>query len=150
MLGATVGNPVLALVERPFIDHGFLHRHLTLHPYHRQLIESYLSPCMPQCSSIEIGYSPRASDQKGRKYCCTMGGQRIPRAARLLLFGRSHCEVELVRRLGLRYLPDHMPLPAIDDLRAMLSRDPYILAVEAIRPHTIKQQCSLAPIMVPR
>ena len=68
-----------------------------------------------------------------RKYCCTMGGQRMPRAARLLLFGRSHCEVdlkgsfyELVRRLGLRYLPDHMPLPAIDDLRAMLSRDPYI------------------------
>ena len=138
-------HPVLALVERPFIDHGLLRRHLTLHPYHRQLIESYLSPCLPQCSSIEIGYSPRASDQKGRKYCCTMGGQRMPRAARLLLFGRSHCEVdlkgsfyELVRRLGLRYLPDHMPLPAIDDLRAMLSRDPYIRAVEAIRPHTIK------------
>jgi len=68
-----------------------------------------------------------------RKYCCTMGGQRMPRAARLLLFGRSLCEVELkgsfyelVRRLGLRYLPDHMPLPAIDDLRAMLSREPYI------------------------
>ena len=139
-------HPVLALVERPSIDHGLLRRHLTLHPYHRQLIESYLSPCLPQCSSIEIGYSPRASDQKGRKYCCTMGGQRIPRAARLLLFGRSQCEVdlkgsfyELVRRLGLRYLPDHMPLPAIDDLRAMLSRDPYIQAVEAIRPHTIKQ-----------
>ena len=139
-------HPVLALVERPFIDHGLLRRHLTLHPYHRQLIESHLSPCLPQCSSIEIGYSPRASDQKGRKYCCTMGGQRIPRAARLLLFGRSHCEVdlkgsfyELVRRLGLRYLPDHMPLPAIDDLRAMLSRDPYFRAVEAVRPHTIKQ-----------
>ena len=139
-------HPVLALVERPFIDHGLLRRHLTLHPHHRQLIESYLSPCLPQCSSIEIGYSPRASDHKGRKYCCTMGGQRIPRAARLLLFGRSHCEVdlkgsfyELVRRLGLRYLPDHMPLPAIDDLRAMLSRDPYIRAVEALRPHTIKQ-----------
>ena len=139
-------HPVLALVERPSIDHGLLRRHLTLHPYHRRLIESYLSPCLPQCSSIEIGYSPRASGQKGRKYCCTMGGQRIPRAARLLLFGRSQCEVdlkgsfyELVRRLGLRYLPDHMPLPAIDDLRAMLSRDPYIQAVEAIRPHTIKQ-----------
>ena len=139
-------QPVLALVERPSIDHGLLRRHLTLHPHHRQLVESYLSPCVPQCSSIEIGYSPRASDHLGRKYCCTMGGQRMPRAARLLLFGRSHCEVdlkgsfyELVRRLGLRYLPDHMPLPAIDDLRAMLSRDPYIRAVEALRPDTIKQ-----------
>ena len=139
-------QPVFALVERPSIDHGLLRRHLTLHPHHRQLVESYLSPCVPQCSSIEIGYSPRTADYLGRKYCCTMGGQRMPRAARLLLFGRSHCEVdlegsfyELVRRLGLRYLPDHMPLPAIDDLRAMLSRDPYIQAVEALRPHTIKQ-----------
>ena len=101
---------------------------------------------MPQCNSIEISYSPRASDHLGRKYCYTMGGQRMPRAARLLLFGRSHCEVdlkgsfyELIRRLGLRYLPDHMPLPAIDDLRVMLSRDPYIRAVEALRPNTIKQ-----------
>ena len=75
-----------------------------------------------------------------------MGGQRIPREASFLLFGRSHIEVdlkgsfyELVRRLGLRYLPAHMPLPAIDDIRTMLSRDPYIFAVEAIRPHTIKQ-----------
>ena len=139
-------RPVLALVERPFIDHGLLRRHLTLHPHHRQLIESYLSPCLPQCHSIEIGYSPRASDHKGRKYCCTMGGQRIPRAARILLFGRSHSEIdlkgsfyELVRRLGLRYLPNHIPLPAIDDLRTMLSCDPYIQAVEANRPHTIKQ-----------
>ena len=51
-------HPVLTLVERPFIDHGLLRRHLTLHPHHRQLIESYLPPCLPQCSSIEIGYSP--------------------------------------------------------------------------------------------
>ena len=63
-------QPVLALVERPSIDHGLLRRHLTLHPHHRQLVESYLSPCVPQCSSIEIGYSPRASDHLGRKYCC--------------------------------------------------------------------------------
>lgn len=98
-----------------------------------------------QCCSIEIGYSPRAPDHLGRKYCCTVSGQRMPRAARLLLFGQNHCEVdlkgsfyELVRRLGLHYAPDHMPLPAIDDLRTMLSHDPYIQAVEAIRPNTIK------------
>jgi len=75
-----------------------------------------------------------------------MGGQRIPRAARLLLFGRNHCEVdlkgsfyELVRRLGLLFMPDHVPLPTIDDLRAQLYRDPYIQAVEALCPHTVKQ-----------
>jgi hypothetical protein len=81
-------QPVFTLVERPAIDHGLLRRHLTLHPHHRQLIESYLSPCMPQCCSIEIGYSPKTDDHLGRKYCCTMGGQRLPRAARLLLFGK--------------------------------------------------------------
>jgi len=75
-----------------------------------------------------------------------MGGQRLPRAARLLLFGRNHCEVdlkgsfyELVRRLGLLYMPDHVPLPTIDDLRAQLYCDPYIQAVEALCPHTVKQ-----------
>jgi len=139
-------QPTLTLVERPSIDHGLLRKHLTLHPHHRQLIESYLSPCLPQHSSIEIGYSPRATDYLGRKYCCTMGGQRLPRAARLLLFGRNHCEVdlkgsfyELVRRLGLLFMPDHVPLPTIDDLRAQLYRDPYIQAVEALCPHTVKQ-----------
>ena len=139
-------QPTLTLVERPIIDHGLLRKHLTLYPHHRQLIESYLSPCVPQNSSIEIGYSPRATDQLGRKYCCTMGGQRMPRTARLLLFGRHHCEIdlkgsfyELVRRLGLLYMPDHVPLPTIDDLRAQLYRDPYVQAVEALRPHTVKQ-----------
>ena len=70
----------------------------------------------------------------------------MPRAARLLLFGRNHCEIdlkgsfyELVRRLGLLYMPDHAPLPTIDDLRAQLYCDPYIQAVEALRPHTVKQ-----------
>ena len=139
-------QPTLTLVERPSIDHGLLRRHLTLHPHHRQLIESYLSPCLPQNSSIEIGYSPKAADNHGRKYCCTIGGQKLPRVTRLLLFGRNHCEIdlkgsfyELVRRLGLLFAPDLVPLPTIDELRAQLHRDPYIQEVEAIFPYTIKQ-----------
>ena len=88
-------QPILTLVERPSIDHGLLRKHVTLHPHHRQLIESYLSPCLPQNCSIEIDYSPKAADNHGRRYCCTIGGQRLPRAARLLLFGRNHCEIDL-------------------------------------------------------
>ena len=109
-------QPILTLVERPS---------------HRQLIESYLSPCLPQNCSIEIDYSPKAADNHGRRYCCTIGGQRLPRAAKLLLFGRNHCEVdlkgafyELVRRLGLLFAPDLVPLPTIDEFRAQLARDP--------------------------
>lgn len=136
----------LTLVEKPCIDHGLLRRHLNLSPQHRQLIESYLSPRTVQRPNIEVAYSPRAIDGQGRKYCNTIGGQRLPREVRLLLFGRTHCEIdlkgsfyELTRRLGLRFLPSHIPLPPIDDLRAMLSQDPYISMVEADRPHTIKQ-----------
>ena len=139
-------QPILTLVERPSIDHGLLRKHVTLHPHHRQLIESYLSPCLPQNCSIEIDYSPKAADNHGRRYCCTIGGQRLPRAARLLLFGRNHCEIdlkgsfyELVRRLGLLFVPDLVPLPTIDELRAQLARDPCIQKVEAIYPDTIKQ-----------
>ena len=139
-------QPILTLVERPSIDHGLLRKHVTLHPHHRQLIESYLSPCLPQNCSIEIDYSPKAADNHGRKYCCTIGGQRLPRAARLLLFGQNHCEIdlkgsfyELVRRLGLRFAPDFVPLPTIDEFRAQLARDPYIRKVEAVCPDTIKQ-----------
>ena len=139
-------QPILTLVERPSIDHGLLRKHVTLHPHHRQLIESYLSPCLPQNCSIEIDYSPKAADNHGRRYCCTIGGQRLPRAARLLLFGRNHCEIdlkgsfyELVRRLGLLFAPDVVPLPTIDELRAQLARDPCIQKVEAIYPDTIKQ-----------
>ena len=142
----TWSQPLLTLVERPSIDHGLLRKHVTLHPPHRQLIESYLSPCLPQNCSIEIEYSPKAADNYGRRYCCTVGGQRLPRAARLLLFGQNHCEIdlkgsfyELVRRLGLRFAPDLVPLPTIDEFRAQLARDPYIQQVEAICPDTIKQ-----------
>ena len=58
-------QPTLTLVERPSIDHGLLRRHLTLHPHHRQLIESYLSPCLPQNSSIEIGTPPKLPTTMG-------------------------------------------------------------------------------------
>ena len=139
-------QPILTLVERPSIDHDLLRKHVTLHLHHRQLIESYLSPCLPQNCSIEIDYSPKAADNHGRRYCCTVGGQRLPRAARLLLFGRTHCEIdlkgsfyELVRRLGLLFAPDLVPLPNIDEFRAQLARDPYIQKVEAICPGIIKQ-----------
>jgi len=96
--------------------------------------------------SIEIDYSPKAADNHGRRYCCTVGGQRLPRAARLELFGQTHCEIdlkgsfyELVRRLGLLFAPDLVPLPNIDEFRAQIARDPYIQKVEAICPDTIKQ-----------
>ena len=139
------------LVELPHIDHGLLRRHLALKPSHRQILESYLSPRTTQQPQVEIAYSPRSSDNQGRHYCNTIGGQRLPKEARLLLFGPTHAEIdlrgafyELTRRLGMRFLPQHMPLPPIGELRATLARDPYIQAVEEVSVGTIKK----LPLMV--
>ena len=136
----------LTLVERPRLDHGLLRKHLTLAPHHRHVIESYLSPCMPQNCCIDVDYSAKSLDGFGRKYCCVIGGQRMPRDVRLLLFGQNHWEIdlkgsfyELIRRLGLLHTPDHLPLPTITDLRTLLTMDPYIATVESICPGTIKQ-----------
>ena len=136
----------ITLVEKPHIDHGLLRRHLTLSPQHRILIESYLAPYSTQYPSIEIPYSSRSGDGLGRRYCLTVGGQRLPKEVRLLLFGRTHAEVdlkgsfyELVRRLSLRFLPQQAPLPTIDELRHLLANDPYIRAVGEKCPQTIKR-----------
>ena len=96
----TCTYPCWILVERPRLDHGLLRKHLTLHPLHRQLIEGYLSPCLPQNSSIEVDYSPRSFDNQGRKYCCVIGGQRMPRDVRILLFGQNHSEIDLIHQLS--------------------------------------------------
>ena len=137
---------VITLVEQPHIDHGLLRQHLTLSPQHRMLVESYLAPYSTQRPCIEVPYSSRSDDGLGRKYCLTVGGQRLPKEVRLLLFGKTHVEVdlkgsfyELVRRLSLRLLPQYTPLPTIDELRRLLASDPYIRAVGEKCPDTIKR-----------
>ena len=136
----------ITLVEKPHIDHGLLRKHLTLSPQHRTLLESYLAPYTTQQPSIEIPYSPRADDGLGRRYCLTVGSQRLPREIRLLLFGKTHAEIdlkgsfyELVRRMSQRFLPQQTPLPNIEELRHILASDPYIRVVEERYPRTIKR-----------
>ena len=137
---------VITLVEQPHIDHGLLRQHLTLSPQHRTLVESYLAPYSTQRPCIQVPYSSRSDDGLGRKYCLTVGGQRLPKEVRLLLFGKTHVEVdlkgsfyELVRRLSLSLLPQYTPLPTIDELRRLLASDPYIGAVGEKCPDTIKR-----------
>ena len=137
---------VITLVEQPHIDHGLLRQHLTFSPQHRTIVESYLAPYSTQRPCIEVPYSSRSEDGLGRKYCLTVGGQRLPKEVRLLLFGKTHVEVdlkgsfyELVRRLSLRLLPQYTPLPTIDELRRLLASDPYIRAVGERCPDTIKR-----------
>ena len=137
---------VITLVEQPHIDHGLLRQHLTLSPQHRTLVESYLAPYSTQRPCIEVPYSSRSDDGLGRKYCLTVGGQRLPKEVRLLLFGKTHVEIdlkgsfyELVRRLSLSLLPHYTPLPTIDELRRLLANDPYIRAVGEKCPDTIKR-----------
>ena len=70
----------------------------------------------------------------------------MPRDVRILLFGQNHSEIdlkgsfyELIRRLGMLHMPSHSTLPPITDLRTLLSNDPYVQTLEALRPGTVKQ-----------
>ena len=135
----------ITLVERPYFDHGLLRKHLTCFPHHRQLVESYLSPCSLQSYDITVDYASSSTDGLGRKYCTTVGGQRMPRNVRCLMFGRNHAEIdlqgsfyELVRRLGMKHSSAYAPLPSIGDVRAQLQRDPWVSALEVSHPGTIK------------
>ena len=47
-------------------------------------------------SPLAVSYKPSASDQKGRLYPYPVGAATLPRALRLLLFGSSHIEIDLV------------------------------------------------------
>ena len=46
--------------------------------------------------SLSISYAPTAPDHKGRLYARPLGAQRLPKAIRALLFGRSHSEIDLI------------------------------------------------------
>ena len=58
-------QPILTLVERPSIDHGLLRKHVTLHPHHRQLIESYLSRVYRKTAVLKLAIPPKLPTTTG-------------------------------------------------------------------------------------
>lgn len=78
--------------------------------------------------SLSVLYRPSALDQRGRLYPLAIGAQKLPKHYRALLFGRTHWELDIVGshyQLFQRFtnMLLGVSLPAIDQLRAMLTDD---------------------------
>ena len=86
------------------------------------------SSSRPAPSPIHIAYQPSAEDGLGRLYPHPLGAASLPRDLRLLLFGSSHTEIDLVsahyqifQRAALTYLS--LTLPTASQLREALRSD---------------------------
>ena len=58
-------------------------------------MQDYLATVGTHHRSLTIGYKTSSTDQKGRFYAVGIAAQRLPRKARLLLFGEDHYEVDI-------------------------------------------------------
>ena len=82
----------------------------------------------PALSPLQIAYQPSAEDGRGRLYPHPLGAASLPRDLRLLLFGSSHMEIDLVsahyqifQRAASTYLD--ITLPTAPHLREALLHD---------------------------
>ena len=89
---------------------------------------SHAAASLGDHSPLPVSYKPSAPDQKGRLYPYPIGAATLPRALRLLLFGASHIEIDLVSaHYQLFQCAAHtllgQSLPAASDLRTALFED---------------------------
>ena len=73
-------------------------------------------------------YRPSASDHRGRLYPAQLGAAKLPKPLRLLLFGATHHEIDLVgshyqifQKFHAKFFSDI--LPTVQHLRELLSAD---------------------------
>ena len=59
------------------------------------IVQDYLATARSNEGGLAIGYKPSSSDGYGRFYAVGSATQQLPRRARLLLFGSSHCEIDI-------------------------------------------------------
>ena len=100
---------------------------IALHPQHMEICSRYLVALRQHPHGLLVPYSARVVDDKGRIYAHGDSAQRLPRAFRLLLYGNTHVEIdmigafyELVRRLAQSRFHAGGMLPYITDLRGQL------------------------------
>ena len=120
-------NSIQIFQEYPNCPPQLVERYLTLFPQHTQAVHRYLAHGGQFEAPQTITYAASSFDNAGRLYATTEGSQRLPRQLRLLLFGSSHVEIdmvgafyEIVRRTMMRDFPAGMPLPPIHQLRASI------------------------------
>ena len=114
----------LTLHERPHIHHPPLAAYWQQHPAHRQDLVRYLAKHKAHATvnGLQMTYWRTSGDGKGRFYAQGPAAQRLPKELRILLFGRTHIEIniigafyEIIRRIAnrLKETGDSSTLPAL-------------------------------------
>ena len=88
----------LTLHERPHIHHPPLAAHWQQHPAHRQDLVRYLAKHKAHAtvSGLQMTYWRTSGDGKERFYAQGPAAQRLPKKLRILLFGRTHIEIDII------------------------------------------------------
>ena len=88
----------LTLHERPHIHHPPLAAYWQQHPAHRQDLVRYLAKHKAHGSvnGLRMTYWRTSGDGKGRFYAQGPAAQRLPKELRILLFGRTHIEIDII------------------------------------------------------
>ena len=144
----------LTLHERPHIHHPPLAAYWQQHPAHRQDLVRYLAKHKAHAtvSGLQMTYWRTSGDGKGRFYAQGPAAQRLPKELRILLFGRTHIEIdiigafyEIIRRMAnrLRETENSSTLPVLPTIeqarQAKLSTDIH-QAANAVCHHLSKPQ----------
>ena len=121
------GSPTFVFAEIASCSRETVERYLTLAPQHKGNLLSYLVKGGQLEGTRLVSYTPRSIDGQGRIYAVSGGAQLLPKALRLLIFGKGHYEVdmigafyEIVRRKLVRADPNAPALPPIADLRMQI------------------------------
>ena len=88
-------HPAFVLTECPAPAPPQLAKLLQSAAHNRQYVQDYLATAGNHHRSLTIGYKTSSADGKGRFYAVGVAAQRLPRKARLLLFGEDHYEVDI-------------------------------------------------------
>ena len=93
--GTLQSYPAFVLTECPAPAPPQLAKLLQQAAHTRQYAQDYLATAGNHHRSLTIGYKPSSIDGNGRFYAVGIAAQRLPRKARLLLFGEDHYEVDI-------------------------------------------------------
>ena len=119
-------TPAFVLTECPAATNEGLDSLLLQLKSHVNAVNDYLAIARSSNGKLTVGYKPSSSDGRGRFYTVGSAAQQLPRQVRLLLFGHSHCAIdisgahyELTRRCCAQ-AGVHGSLPPIREIREWL------------------------------
>ena len=126
--GDATQAPAFVLTECPSPTPQEMHALLRRHPHYKWVTMDYIALAVSSSHRLNVGYKPTVNSIGGRFYSVGSAAQRLPRQARLLLFGNSHWEIdisgahyELMRR-QCRAAEVHLSLLPITQMRSYLTR----------------------------